>query len=141
MTGAPVQTNHDIRVIDVADILFVQSGFIGSRKLEACKDPNLDPDMVISIFHNNGNTMDFLVESSNGRKSVLNAIQIIREAYHASKMKVGREEQLLRYVWYDTDFDKSGLIDQVSNYAKDDKLLKDRIFLFCYNVYLTYLFS
>jgi len=133
LTGAPVQTNHDIRVIDVADILFVQSGFIGTCKLEACKDPNLDPDMVISIFHNNGNTMDFLVESSDGRKSVLNAIQIIREAYHTSKMKVGREELLLRYAWYDTDFDKSGLIDQseflqllgrINIYLKQEKAIQ-----------------
>eukprot|EP00581_Thalassiosira_minuscula_P015876 CAMPEP_0183717868 /NCGR_PEP_ID=MMETSP0737-20130205/11317_1 /TAXON_ID=385413 /ORGANISM="Thalassiosira miniscula, Strain CCMP1093" /LENGTH=862 /DNA_ID=CAMNT_0025947345 /DNA_START=106 /DNA_END=2694 /DNA_ORIENTATION=- len=111
VTGTTVQAKHDIRVIDVADILFVQSGFVGSRKLEACKE-ELDTDKVISVFHNNCNTMDFLVESNDDLQSVLDAIKTIREVYHASKMKLKREERLLRYVWYDTDFNKTGNIDQ-----------------------------
>ena len=93
--GTMVQNKHDIRVIDVADILFVQSGFIGSRKLEACKSSSLDPSKVISIFHNNSKSMDFQVKNEEDRMTVLNAIQTIRETYHAAKVKVGREELLL----------------------------------------------
>eukprot|EP00571_Detonula_confervacea_P010115 CAMPEP_0172305222 /NCGR_PEP_ID=MMETSP1058-20130122/6551_1 /TAXON_ID=83371 /ORGANISM="Detonula confervacea, Strain CCMP 353" /LENGTH=873 /DNA_ID=CAMNT_0013016751 /DNA_START=79 /DNA_END=2700 /DNA_ORIENTATION=- len=110
VTGMTVRATHDIRVIDVADILFVQSGYIGSRKLEACKAP-MDPRKIISIFHNQNRTIDFLVEDED-RNALLTAIQTIREAYHASKVKVGREQLLLRYAWYDTDWDKSGLLEQ-----------------------------
>lgn len=126
VTGQPVQAKHDIRAIDVADILFVQSGFIGSRKLEAASHNccardaakkhgsfELDPGEAISVFYNNGNTMDFLVQDGRDRRAVLDAIRIIREAYHANKTRIGREERLLRYAWYDTDFNKSGTIQQV----------------------------
>lgn len=113
LTSQKVQTKHHLRVIDVADILFVQSGFVGTRKLEACRaKANLDTKRVISIFHNNLNTTDFLVEDEHAVTSVLDAIKIIRDAYHASKVKVGREELLLRYAWYDIDWNKNGLVDQ-----------------------------
>ena len=106
VTGTKVQNNHDIRVIDVADILWVQSGFIGSRKLESCsKATNLEPRKVISIFHNNTNSTDFQVydgEDLTDLRSVLSAIRTIREAYQLAKLKVGREKLLLRYSWYDT---------------------------------------
>ena len=105
VTGTKVQNNHDIRVIDIADILWVQSGFIGSRKLESCKATNLEPRKVISIFHNNTNSTDFQVydgEDLTDLRSVLSAIRTIREAYQLAKLKVGREELLLRYSWYDT---------------------------------------
>ena len=119
VTGIPVQAKHDIRVIDVADILFVQSGFVGSRKLEACtrklearRAPDLDPAKVISIYHKNINTIDFLVEDEDDRNAILSAIRTIREAYDASKVNMSREKLLLRYAWYDIDWNKSGLIEQ-----------------------------
>ncbi|KAL7550595.1 hypothetical protein ACHAWF_013813, partial [Thalassiosira exigua] len=114
ITGTEVRNKQGLRVIDVADILFVQSGFVGSRKLEACKDkePDLDAKKVVTIFHNNVNTTDFLVDDEADREAVLRAIQTIREAYDASKIRVGNEELLLRYSWYDTDWSKSGLVNQ-----------------------------
>jgi phosphatidylinositol phospholipase C delta len=111
----------------------VQSGFVGSRKLEACRAPDLDPENMISIFHNNVNTMDFLVEDEDDRKSILSAIQKIREAYDASKVMMPREELLLRYAWYDIDRNKSGLIEQpeflqllcrINIYLKTEKAIK-----------------
>lgn len=101
VVGHSVQTNRDIRVIDVADILFVQSGFIGSRKLEACKF-RFDRRRVVSIFHNDMKSIDFIVEEEEDRVSLLKAIRAIRDTYHASKAKLGRERKLLRYIWYDT---------------------------------------
>jgi hypothetical protein len=134
VTGiTPVQSRVGIRVIDVADILFVQSGFIGTRKLEACKTPALNPGKVISIFHNNMNTTDFLVEDEEDRLAVIDAIHRIRDAYHVSKEKVGREELLLRYTWYDIDGNKSGSIEQseflrlltrINIYLKQEKAIK-----------------
>lgn len=120
-------------VIDVADILFVQGGFVGSRKVEACRASGLDPKRVISIFHNNLNTTDFLVGDEEDMKEVMNAIEIIREVYHASKLMVGREELLLRYTWYDIDLNKSGLMEQeeflqllsrINIYMKQEKAIK-----------------
>lgn len=95
-----MQMKHDLRVIDVADILFVQSGFIGSRKLEACKE-KIDPTNVISIFYKNMKTIDFLVDGDEERGAVLSAIQTIRNAYHNRKTNgsVGKLELLLRYTW------------------------------------------
>ena len=109
-----VLAKHHLRVIDVSDILFVQSGFVGSRKLEACreKNPTVNFREAISVFHNNVATTDFLVECEEDRRAVLDAIQIIREAFYSSQAHVGREELLLRYAWYDTDWNKSGLVDQ-----------------------------
>eukprot|EP00584_Thalassiosira_punctigera_P003728 CAMPEP_0172537354 /NCGR_PEP_ID=MMETSP1067-20121228/8965_1 /TAXON_ID=265564 ORGANISM="Thalassiosira punctigera, Strain Tpunct2005C2" /NCGR_SAMPLE_ID=MMETSP1067 /ASSEMBLY_ACC=CAM_ASM_000444 /LENGTH=888 /DNA_ID=CAMNT_0013322641 /DNA_START=13 /DNA_END=2679 /DNA_ORIENTATION=+ len=133
VTGQPVQTNHDIRVIDVADIIFVASGYVASRKVEACKDPDLDPARVISVFHNNGNTMDFMVEDEAWRDKAVEAIKVVREAYAASKFRVGREECLIRYAWYDTDYDKSGMMEQseflqllgrVNIYIKQERAIK-----------------
>jgi len=129
----PVQSRVGIRVIDVADILFVQSGFIGTRKLEACKTPGLNPGKVISIFHNSTNTTDFLVENEEDRLAVIDAIERIRYAYHISKENVGREELLLRYTWYDIDGNKSGSIEQseflrlltrINIYLKQEKAIK-----------------
>ena len=113
--GAVLAKHNNLRVIDVADILFVQSGFVGSRKLEVCKDRNpnsLNPEEVISIFHGNYQSIDFLVKEVEDRVAILNAIQTIREVYHVCSAKVGREELLLRYAWYDCDWNKSGLIEQ-----------------------------
>jgi hypothetical protein len=140
VTGIPVQAKHDIRVIDVADILFVQSGFVGSRKLEACtrklearRAPDLDPAKVISIYHKNINTIDFLVEDEEDRNAVLSAIRTIRETYEASKVKMSREKLLLRYAWYDIDWNKSGLIEQseflqllgrINIYLKKERAIK-----------------
>lgn len=132
----PAQSRVGIRVIDVADILFVQGGFIGSRKLEACKAPNLNPGKVVSIFHNNMNnlnTTDFLVEDEDDRIAVMDAIHKILDAYQMSKEKVGREELLLRYAWYDIDGNKSGSIEQseflrlltrINIYLKQEKAIK-----------------
>ena len=114
-----LKLKQDIRVIDVADMLFVQTGFIGSRKLEAaCNNAtatisiNIIPETVITIFHNNIKTLDFIVEDTEDREAILHAIELIRVAYRRVSATTMREELLLRYVWNDTDRDKSGLIDQ-----------------------------
>ena len=125
---------RDIRMIDVADILFVQSGYIGTRKMENCRDTNLDPTKVVSIFHNNNVATDLQMANDEDVKAVLNAVQTIREVYHTSKLnKVGREDLLLRYAWNDTDCNKNGIIDQaeflqllgrINIYLKQEKAIQ-----------------
>ena len=100
VVGHSSQTHRDIRVIDVADILFVQSGFVGSQKLEGCK-MKFDARKVVTIFHNDRN-IDFVMEDEEERASLLNAIHLIRKCYEESKVRLGRERKLLRYIWYDT---------------------------------------
>ena len=102
LVGHSVQCHRDIRVIDVADILFVQSGFIGSQKLEFCKmKMKLDSSQVVSIFHND-KSIDFLIRNLEVRVALLRSVELIRRTYHESKMKLGRERKMLRYIWYDT---------------------------------------
>lgn len=100
--GHSAQSHRDIRVIDICDILLVQSGFVGSQKLEAvaCK-MMINASQIVSIFHNDTG-IDFLMKNENERKRLLNAIDTIRSKYHECKMMLGRERKLLRYIWYDT---------------------------------------
>jgi hypothetical protein len=100
VVGHSAQSHRDIRVIDVADILFVQSGFVGSQKAEACKT-RFDARKLVSIFHSD-KSIDFLVQNDEERLGLLSAIDIIRKRYHESKVMLGRERKLLRYIWYDT---------------------------------------
>lgn len=94
----------------MADILFVQSGFIGSRKLEAGKRENedakggsvvVDERKVVSIFYKDMKSIDLLVEGEEEREWILGALREVREAYVRRKEGggVGRLELLLRYTW------------------------------------------
>jgi hypothetical protein len=114
VVGHSAQTHRDIRVIDICDILFVQSGFIGSQKLEAVASKmKINASRVVSIFyHDTG--IDFLMKNEDERKSLLKAIDIIRSKYHECKTMLGRERKLLRYIWYDTG---KCLITEVSLYC------------------------
>ena len=128
-------------MIDVSDILFVAHGHVCSQKLEFAekKMKKDEAKRIISIYHNNAITTDFITESDEEMVDVLNAIELIRKIYHSAKMYVGREELLVRYAWYDTDMNKSGLVDQaefltllqrINVYLKKEKavrLFKDSI--------------
>ncbi|KAL7495047.1 hypothetical protein ACHAWT_003800 [Skeletonema menzelii] len=110
-------TQLHIKVIDIADILFVQSGFIGSHKLEAAatlafRGEKLDPTKVVSIFHGKGTT-DFILEADSDRNALVSSIQIIRDAYHkaCTKPNITMEQMLLRYAWFDVDSERTGLLD------------------------------
>jgi len=114
LTGRGVQAKHNLKVIDVSDILFVAHGHVCSQKLEFAekKTKKDEARRIISIYHNNAITTDFITESDEEKVEVLNAIELIRKVYQKYKSYVGREELLLRYAWYDTDMNKSGLVDQ-----------------------------
>lgn len=113
VTGTPMQIKRKLRTIDVSDILFVQSGFIGGRKLEACNSQDcLDHTKVITIFYKNLKMMDILMEKEEDVTAILFAIRRIRETYDTLKIKFARETLLLRYIWNDIDWKKSGLIKQ-----------------------------
>mmetsp|Transcript_14349 Transcript_14349/g.29288 ORF Transcript_14349/g.29288 Transcript_14349/m.29288 type:complete len:853 (-) Transcript_14349:45-2603(-) len=132
-------TQLHVKVIDIADILFVQSGFIGSRKLEAAatlafRGEKLDPAQVVSIFHGT-TTTDFILKDDEDRKALLSSIQIIRDAYHKASMKpnIKREQLLLRYAWFDVDLGRHGVLDlagflrllrRINVYIKQEKATK-----------------
>jgi CxxC motif-containing protein len=56
--------------------------------------------------------MDILMDNEEDVSAVLYAIQLIRDTYDTAKNKFARETLLLRYVWNDIDWKKSGLIKQ-----------------------------
>ena len=136
-------TQFNVRVIDIADILFVQSGFVGSRSLEAAAagasfrgGERLNPTNVVSIFHGNmQTTIDFILEDDEDRKALISSIQIIRDAYRkaSTKPNITRETLLLRYIWYDVDWGESGVLDlagflrllrRINVYVKHEKAIK-----------------
>ncbi|KAL7450054.1 hypothetical protein ACHAWC_003094 [Mediolabrus comicus] len=128
-------TQFNVRVIDVADILFVHTGF-GSRKIEAAsaiafRGERLDPKTVVSIFHRNMQTTDLILEDDDDRKALISSIQLIIDVYRSSSKP--REELLLRYVWDDVDWDGSGFLDsnaffrllcRINIYIKKEKVMK-----------------
>lgn len=128
-------TQFNVRVIDVADILFVHTGF-GSRKIEAVsaiafRGERLDPETVVSIFHRNMQTTDLIVEDDDDRKALISSIQLIIDVYRSSSKS--REELLLRYAWDDVDWEGSGYLDsnaffrllcRINIYIKKEKVMK-----------------
>ena len=105
------------KMIDIADILFVQSGFIGSRKLEAgtaFHGGKLNPAKAVSIFHSNiQSSTDFIIEDDDDRKAFILSIQLVKDAYHkaSTKPNIFREQLLLRYAWNDVVWDGTGILD------------------------------
>uniref|UniRef100_A0A7S4ISM0 Phosphoinositide phospholipase C n=1 Tax=Odontella aurita TaxID=265563 RepID=A0A7S4ISM0_9STRA len=135
--------NSTPRHIDIADISHVQRGFVGTQKLERSTASGLPPsslpvqkgssffrpsprvegdDTIVSIVHHNQNTLDLLISNPKDREDFLEALHQIRSTYHSVKVNVGREELLLRYLWYDIDVDRSGKLD-----AKEMIKILDRL--------------
>lgn len=142
VTGTEPTPRH----IDIADITHVQRGFVGTQKLERSSPKNVssrprppnqigsffgssenivDNEAIISIVHRDQNTLDLLISNPSDRDDLLEALHQIRSTYHSAKLNVGREELLLRYIWYDIDVDRSGQID-----LKEMGKILDRINLY-----------
>lgn len=133
-------TRLHVHVIDIADILFIQSGFIGSRKLEAAaalayRGEKVDPTKVVSIFYGKQETIDFILDDDQDRNALVSSIQMIRDAFYKASTKpdVTREQNLLRYAWFDVDRGRIGLIDlagllrllrRINVYIKTEKAKK-----------------
>jgi phosphatidylinositol phospholipase C delta len=134
-----------VRYIDVADMDAVEVGLVGTQRLEAARDLNrlkgrdskvdLRKHQIVTIVHHGDQTLDILVPNAQEQKLLVDSLQKMREAYHEAKKDVTNEALLLRYIWYDVDLDRDGLIgpkeflkilSRINLYLKDpSKIYRD----------------
>lgn len=110
-----------VRYIDVADIVDISLGAISTQKLESARTVNrlktgkpsevdLKAGQIVSIVHSGNQTLDVIVPDRNDRQELVNCVLQICRIYHEAKKNVSNEALLLRYIWYDVDQDRNGLI-------------------------------
>mmetsp|Transcript_9705 Transcript_9705/g.14902 ORF Transcript_9705/g.14902 Transcript_9705/m.14902 type:complete len:839 (-) Transcript_9705:154-2670(-) len=100
-----------VRYIDVADINGVQEGVIGTQKLELAQD-KLDKkrDEIVTIIHHGNRTVDVALANPEKRTEFMRVVKEMIDVYQDTKSRVGNEELLLRYIWYDVDANRDGSI-------------------------------
>jgi len=111
-----------VRYIDVADIDAIQLGVVGTKKLENARtEPRLkgadsmidrDREQIVSIVHHGNETMDVLIPDAQDRKDLIVCLQKMCRTYNEAKKLVSNEALLLRYIWYDVDVNRDGLIGE-----------------------------
>jgi phosphatidylinositol phospholipase C, delta len=117
-----------VRCLDVADIDYVSSGVVVSRKLEQTRvqsrrlkgDATAEVDTVrqqiVTIGHHGDQTLDVMVANETERQQLIDCINQMRETYQASAFLVSPEALLLRYIWYDVDTNRDGGISESEFY-------------------------
>lgn len=105
------------RYVDVADLLDVQIGVIGTETLELIKPSKWDEirDSIVTIHHQQylgSKSLNLLIENPSHRMALVGALATMRENYRDQQQWVGREILLLRYLWYDVDIDKNSMISE-----------------------------
>jgi phosphatidylinositol phospholipase C, delta len=111
-----------VRYIDVADIVAIQSGIVGTLNLENARTKNrfrgLDSkidqqaEQIVTIVHHGNETLDVLVPNREERKELVDCLHLMSLTYHQAKKNVSNEALLLRYIWYDVDLNRDGMIDE-----------------------------
>ena len=66
------------------------------------EDEDLKPDKSFSIIFRGSRTLDLMMPYGD-RNVVLDALDLVLEAYQEAKVKVAKDVLLLRYVWLDVD--------------------------------------
>lgn len=105
------------RYIDVADLIDVQVGVIGTQILETIKAKKRDEvkDMIVTIHHHEylGRTsLNVIVENPRHRMALIGALATMKENFRDQEQWVGREILLMRYIWYDIDYDKNSMVSE-----------------------------
>jgi phosphatidylinositol phospholipase C delta len=111
-----------VRYIDVADMDAIEVGLVGTQRLETTREKNrlkgLDSkvdsckNQIVTIVHHGDQTLDLLVPNAQEQKLLVDCLQKMREAYHEAKKDVTNEALLLRYIWYDVDLNRDGMIGE-----------------------------
>jgi phosphatidylinositol phospholipase C delta len=109
-----------VRYIDVADMDAIEVGLVGTQRLEAAREQNrlkgrdskvdICKNQIVTIVHHGDQTLDILVPNAQEQKLLVDSLQKMREAYHEAKKDVTNEALLLRYIWYDVDLNRDGMI-------------------------------
>jgi hypothetical protein len=111
-----------VRYIDVADIDFVCTGAVITRRLEnarsksrlkghASKIDVMKQEIVI-IGHHGDQTMDILVASEKERIRFIDCVKQMIATFQEARANASNEALLLRYIWYDVDTNRDGLINE-----------------------------
>jgi phosphatidylinositol phospholipase C delta len=74
--------------------------------------PMLDESKCFSLIFRGAETLDLMVDDGGDREEVLYILNSIIGQYESSKLKVGNEVLLLRYIWNDVDRDDSNTINE-----------------------------
>jgi phosphatidylinositol phospholipase C delta len=109
-----------VRYIDVADMDAIEVGLVGTQRLEAARESNrlkgrdskvdVCKNQIVTIVHHGDQTLDILIPNAQEQKLLVDSLQKMREAYHEAKKDVTNEALLLRYIWYDVDLNRDGMI-------------------------------
>jgi phosphatidylinositol phospholipase C, delta len=118
--------NRFVRFIDVADMDGIQLGLVGTQHLEAARGTSgatkylktgssmtpidVKVDQIVTILHHGDDSLDVLIPEARDRHELVACLRLMRQTYHAVRKYVNPEAQLLRYIWYDVDLNRDGLI-------------------------------
>ena len=116
--GASAASRH----IDVADLVDVYHGLVGTYKLEKSRKENrlkglfsdVDTlrDQIVTIVHHSNATLNVLVEDKQERMELVKCVKQMMKEYAEARKLVDNEALLLRHVWYDIDMNKDNLISE-----------------------------
>ena len=113
-------TERYMRHIDVGDLDGVHVGVIGTQTLEEAQINPLSKKAlkyheheIVTVYRNGyRQSLNVVVENKEHRGALVYALNAIYEMYHGIHHFVRDDALLLRYIWYDVDSDKNGLIDK-----------------------------
>lgn len=116
--GATAANRH----IDVADLVDVFDGLVGTHKLEKSRkesrlkglfsDVDTRKEEIVTIVHHSNATLNVLVEDKLERTALVDCLRQMMLEYAEARRMVDNESLLLRHVWYDIDINKDNLISE-----------------------------
>lgn len=105
--------NRYVRHLDITDIDAWETGEIDTVKLEYAKKSISQSHMngLVTIFHHGyRHSLCFRVPSKDHRNALLKALQVLQQTYRLVVPWIAQEQLLLRYIYYDIDADKNGMV-------------------------------
>ena len=111
-----------VRYVDVADIDYVCTGTVSTRKLEQTRTTNrlkgTDSKIdklkreIVTIGHHGNQTLDILVSNEREQRELIDSIRVMCKTFYEAQKLVSHDALLLRYIWYDVDANRDGLISE-----------------------------
>ena len=111
-----------VRYVDVADVDYVATGTVATRKLEQTrtsnrlrgKDSKIDTAKheIVTIGHHGDQTLDILVANQAERYQLIACVKQMMQTFAEARKLVSHDALLLRYIWYDVDANRDGLINE-----------------------------
>lgn len=110
------------RHIDVADLVDITEGLVGTHKMEKSRNENrlkgilsdidIHRDQIVTITHHGNSTLNVMVEDEKERKAIVACLRQMKKQYEDARVFVDPEALLLRYTWYDVDLNKDNQISE-----------------------------